>query len=223
MKSTFVGALLLVVTSSISAATWPTATVGPQSIWDQAADKSSGTRFIPMQLVVPAMWDGSRRIDMPIASGTDAEGTQWSGPGAWRNPYSNENIVAYDRHRSNRREGVVDQKMMPRADGSAVGRVYDSRFGGIVCDGEGKYPLGVWRQGESRTFDYTCRTTRDGATVEVKRRSLIVIEELDYEYSGTPHSLRFEWKFSDAVSGEVLDHRTYIFSPGIGLAAEMRR
>ena len=223
MKSAAVCVVLLSGLTTAFAATWPTVTVGIQQVWQQATDEVTGARFIPMQLIVPGVWDSSRRIDMPVASGTDAEGTEWSGPSAWRNPYSNESIMAYDRHRSNRREGSVDQKMALRSDGTAIGRVYDSRFGGLICDGEAKYPIGIWKRGESRTFDYLCRSTRDGKVVEVQRRSMIAIEELDFEYKGVPHSLRFEWKFSDAVSGEVLDHRTYIFSPGIGLASETRR
>ena len=217
MKSAAVGVILISVLPLASAATWPTATVGMQSVWQQATDEVAGVRFIPMQLIVPGLWDGSRRIDMPPASGTDAEGTQWSGPSAWRNPNSSESVMVYDRHRSNRRE---NQKMALRSDSTAIGRAYDSRFGGLVCEGEAKYPLGIWKRGESRTFDYTCHTTRDGKPIEVQRRSMIAIEELDYEYNGIPHSLRFEWKFSDASGGEVLDHRTYIFSPGIGLAVE---
>jgi hypothetical protein len=49
-----------------------------------------------------------------------------------------------------------------------------------------------------------------------------MIEELEYEYKGIPHSLRFTWRYSDRDSGEALDHRIYIFSPGLGLAAESR-
>ena len=132
-------------------------------------------------------------------------------------------LTAYDRRRTTRREGLVEQKMAVRADGSAIGRIYDSRFGGLVCDQEAKFPLGVWKQGEVRTFEYVCLTTRGGHVVERRRTARITIEELDYEYNGVPHSLRFAWRFSDRDNGEVLDHRTYIFSPGRGLAAQSRR
>jgi hypothetical protein len=176
-----------------------------------------------MQLIVPGAWDGTRRIDMPIAEGADAEGTVWTGPQEWRNPYTNQVLTVYDRRRTTRREGLVEQKMAVRADGSAIGRVYDSRFGGPVCDQEAKFPLGVWKQGEVRTFEYVCLTTRRGQAVERRHAARITIEELDYVYNGAPHSLRFAWWFSDRDSGEVLDHRTYIFSPGRGLAAQSRR
>jgi hypothetical protein len=81
-----------------------------------------------MQLIVPGAWDGIRKISLPTASAADGEGTVWTGPQEWRNPYTGQMLTVYDRRRTNRREGSVEQKMGVRADGSAIGRVYDSRF-----------------------------------------------------------------------------------------------
>jgi hypothetical protein len=205
------------------AAGWPTERLGEKTVWETATDRVAQSRFIPMQLIVPGVWDGTRQIDMPIAGGLDAEGTVWTGPQQWRQPHTGEMLTVYDRRRNTPREGPVEQKMAIRLDGSAIGRVFDSRFGGLVCDQEAKFPLGVWKQGEVRTFDYVCLTTRGGRVVELRRTARITIEDLDYEYNGIPHSLRFAWRFSDRDSGEVFDHRTYIFSPGRGLAAHLRR
>jgi hypothetical protein len=207
----------------VIAAEWPTAGVGPKQVWDDATDQATQSRFIPLQLIVPGAWDGTRKIDLPTATGFDAEGTVWAGPQEWRNPYTGQMLTVYDRRRTTRREGSVEQKMAVRVDGSAIGRAYDSRHGGLVCDQEAKFPLGVWKQGEVRTFDYVCLTTRGGQVVERRRTARITIEELDHDYNGIPHSLRFAWRFSDRDTGEVLDHRTYIFSPGRGLAAQSRR
>lgn len=207
----------------VVAAEWPAAKLGQKEVWEAATDQAAQSRFVPMQLIVPGTWDGTRRIDLPIADGTDSEGTLWSGPQEWRNPYTGQTLSVYDRRRVTGREGSVEQKMAVRVDGSAVGRAYDSRFGGLVCDQEAKFPVGVWKQNEVRTFDYVCLTARGGRVVERRRTARITIEELDYEYHGVPHSLRFAWRFSDRDSGEVLDHRTYIFSPGRGLAGHARR
>jgi hypothetical protein len=216
--------LILVIGPGACVATeWPTARLGQKEAWAAATDRVAQSRFIPMQLIVPGAWDGTRRIDMPLAQGVDSEGTVWTGPQEWRNPHTGQMVTVYDRRRTNPREGLVEQKMAVRADGSAIGRLYDSRFGGMVCDQEGKFPLGVWRQGEVRTFDYVCLRTRGGQVVERRRTARITIEELDYEYLGIAHSLRFAWRFADRDSGEVLDHRTYIFSPGRGLIAHTRR
>jgi len=205
------------------AAEWPTAKLGPKQVWEAATDQAAQSRFVPLQLIVPGAWDGSRRIDLPTATEPDFEGTAWTGPQEWRNPHTGQMQTAYDRRRTNRRDGLVVQKMAVRADGSAIGRIYDSRFGGLVCDQEAKFPLGVWKHGEVRAFEYVCLTTRGGQVVEHRRAARITIEELDYEYNGVPHSLRFAWRFSDQDSGAVRDHRTYIFSPGRGLAAQSRR
>jgi len=207
----------------VIAAEWPAASLGPKQAWEAATDQATQSRFIPMQLIVPGVWDGTRRIDLPTAGGHDAEGTVWTGPQEWRSPHTGQTLTVYDRRRSTRREGSVEQKMAVRADGAAIGRVYDSRFGGQVCDQEAKFPLGVWKQAEVRTFEYVCQTTRRGQVVELRRAARITIEELDYEYGNVPHSLRFAWRFSDRDTGEVLDHRTYIFAPGSGLAAQSRR
>ena len=205
------------------AAEWPAARLGPKQAWEAATDQATQSRFIPMQLIVPGVWDGTRRIDLPTAAGHDAEGTVWTGPQEWRNPHTGQTLTVYDRRRSTRREGSVEQKMTVRTDGAAIGRVYDSRFGGLVCDQEAKFPLGVWKQAEVRTFEYVCQTTRRGQAVELRRTARITIEELDYEDGKVPHSLRFAWRFSDRDTGEVLDHRTYIFAPGSGLTAQSRR
>ena len=218
-----VALLLFLFTAPAMGADWPAAQLGPKDVWEAATDRGTQTRFIPMQLIVPAAWDGARRIDLPVASGSDAEETVWSGPQDWLSPQTGQTLRVYDRRRTNRREGSVEQKMAVRTDGSALGRVYDSRFGGITCDQEGKFPLGAWKQGEVRTFEYACMATRGGRLVERRRASRITMEEIDYEYAGVPHSLRIAWRFTDRDSGEILDHRTYIFSPGRGLVSHARR
>jgi len=47
-------------------------------------------------------------------------------------------------------------------------------------------------------------------------------DKLDYECDGTAHCLRFKWRHTDGDSGEVLDQRTYILSPGRGLIGHER-
>lgn len=205
------------------AAEWPSARLGSEQAWASATDRNMHERFIPLQLVVPGAWDGARRIDLPSAARFDSNGTVWTGPQPWRNPYTGRILTVYDRRRTTRREGSVEQKMAVRLDGSAIGRAYDSRFGGLVCDQEAKFPLGLWKQDEERSFEYACLTTRGAQVVERRRVARITIEELDYTHDGVAHSLRFAWRLTDDDRGEVLDHRTYVFSPGRGLVSESRR
>ena len=220
--ATLVTLAAALASAAATGAEWPTGKVGAKELWDAATERATQTRFIPMQLIVPGVWDGTRQIHLPVANAHDSEGTVWTGPQEWRHPHTGETLTVYDRRRSNRREGSVEQKMAVRADGAAIGRVYDSRSESF-CDQEAKFPLGVWKQGEVRTYEYICRTSRGGQLEARRRTARITIEELDYDYNGTAHSLRLAWHYSDSDSGRVLDHRTYIFSPGRGLAAQYRR
>jgi hypothetical protein len=207
----------------VNAAEWPALKVGEKAVWDARTDPATQTRFIPMQLIVPGLWDGAQRIELPPARDYEAEETVWNGPQEWMNPYTGKILMVYDRRRTTRREGLVEQKMAVRDDATGLGRVYDSRFGASVCAQEAKFPLGLWKQGEARTYDYVCLRTVDGRVLSLHRRARIAIEEIDYEYRGIAHSLRFAWRYADSDSGEVVDHRTYIFVPGLGLVVHERR
>jgi hypothetical protein len=159
---------------------------------------------------------------MPATSFMQPSETYWHGPAAWRNPYSGETIQVYDRRRSNKREGDVFQKIGLRAANDGLGRVYDSRNGEFVCTNEVKFPLGVWRQGEVRRFDYHCLTIQGGQAVIRHRAAIVTIEAIDYVCAGVPHCLSYRWRYIDSDTDEVLDHRNYIFVPGRGLSGEAR-
>jgi hypothetical protein len=135
MRSLVMLAAVAALSVSAIAAEWPVTTLGPKEAWDAATDPATRTRFIPMQLIVPGTWDGTRRIDLPPAGRHDAEGTTWTGPEEWRHPQTGQTLTVYDRRRTTPREGTVQQKMAVRADGAAIGRAGDSRFGGLACDG----------------------------------------------------------------------------------------
>ena len=66
------------------------------------------------------------------------------------NAASGKPVVAFARERNNRREGYIGQHFAVRAEQDGLGRVTDSRFGDLSCVGEIKFPLGEWREGETR-------------------------------------------------------------------------
>ena len=215
-------AIVLGIAGTARAADWPAERLGPLAAWDAAYDAASGVRFIPTQLVVPSVWDGTRRIDMPATAFLQPSETYWRGPEAWTDPYSGEVVQVYDRRRSNRREGDVVQKVALRKAGDGFGRVYDSRFGEMVCANEVKFPVGEWREGETRRFDYECRQTVRGQVTVKRRASIVTIVALDFPCGAVPHCLSYRWRHIDAESGAVLDHRNYVFTPGRGLSGETR-
>jgi hypothetical protein len=217
------GVSMLLLTPNLWAAEWPEGLVGKQSVWSDSLNRETQTRFIPTQLYVPSLWSGEQSIELPRAGGTDSENTKWSGPEEWEDPYTKVKKVVYDRRRYSSREGEVVQKMAIRADKIAIGRAFDSRFGGHSCDDEPKFPLGLWKQGEVRKFDYECRFNRSGTVTTTTFTVTITIDEIDFEYDGTPHSLRFTWHLYSKTRDKVLDHKTYTFSPGKGMVSYLQR
>jgi hypothetical protein len=174
-------------------------------------------RYIPLELILGAPWSGAEALAYPAGTFREkvAEAPSvWTGPREWTHPRTGETLRVYARARASRRS-QVDQIFAVRRDGTAIGRVADSRFGIEACDQEGKYPLGRWTQGESRAFDYTC--WYDGAPRA--RRALIEILRLDFDCRAASHCLQIRWTHSDPVAGRMLDMRVYTFAPGLGMVA----
>lgn len=126
--------------------------------------------------------------------------TSLSGPVEHRTAYG-PIVPAYERTVPGAREVVAIT-----FDGEAIGRVYDSRIGAMR---EAKFPIGRWRQGETRQHTVTYYTPR--GTMEA--RTSITIEKLSCRYDGTPGAVAFRWKVDD---GRRADYG-YVFAPGRGL------
>jgi len=113
----------------------------------------------------------------------------------------------------------IYERKVPRAherfaltpDRTAIGRVYDQRFGN--ASNEGKFPVGVWAQGQTRRYSTTYFSPR-GARQET---SSVEIEKLSCVYEGTPGAVQYGWKTSSGLS------YGYIYAPGKGLVHVMTR
>lgn len=184
--------------------------------WAQAAAE----RFIPLQLIIGDRWNGERVITYP--SGRFVEGLRrgspsvWVGPKRWVHPKTQRELTVYFRSRDG--QNAADQIFAVRDDQTAIGRVADSRFGITACDQEGKYPLGLWRQGEIRTYEYQC-WYGNAARPKI---STIAIKEIDYECYGLQHCFRIEWILRDTAAGRAVDHRIYVFAPNQGMISEVK-
>jgi len=107
------------------------------------------------------------------------------------------------------KEYEIYERKVPRAherfaltpDRTAIGRVYDQRFGNAV--NEGKFPVGVWKQGEKRSY-----ATVYGGRQAVSR---VEIEKLSCTYEGKPGALQYRWTTSTG-----LDYG-YIYAPERGV------
>ena len=195
------------------AADWPAEKLGDAAAWNAAYDASTDTRFIPIQLILPAPWTGERRIDLPEIRFVDPDGDRWKGPIADTDALTGKPMQAYERSRYNKREGHVDQRFAVRSEQDGLGRVSDSRFGEIRCSGEIKFPLGEWKQDEVRRNDYVCQSQRGQPE---KRTNTITIEKIDFACRGASHCLQFTWKHEIEGEAEPSDYRRYVFAPGLG-------
>ena len=183
-------------------------------VWAGAYDAATQTRYIPLELIIGAPWDGKKEIAMPkgaFMEGVARDPSTWRGPVEWQHPDTGAKLMVYDRSRRG-----VWQKFALRTDGSAIGRVADSRFGISSCDQEGKYPLGDWKQAEVRQFAYRCWYGSGEAQRTEEMLSTITIEHLDFDYRGSPHSLQLRWVLQRKNDPREIDRRVYVFSPGKG-------
>lgn len=178
-------------------------------------------RFIPLQLIVGDRWNGEQTITYPtgrfVEGVRDGAASVWVGPRQWVHPKTGRTLTVYARGRDGR--NAAEQVFAVRDDQTAIGRVADSRFGITACDQEAKYPLGLWKQGETRTFDSTCWY---GDKVQPKVTT-IAIQDIDYTCYGIEHCLRIEWILRDKGNDRVnRDHRIYDFAPGLGMVHEVK-
>ncbi len=170
-------------------------------------------RYIPLELIVGAPWDGTETLAYPAGSFAEKvrDPSVWIGPRDWQHPKTGRMHKVYDRSRGRDRRHV-DQIFAVRADGVAIGRAADSRGGIEACEEEAKYPLGRWKQGEGRGFDYVCWY---GGSRRM-RRAVIEILRIDFD-CGTLHCLEIRWTLSDPMNGRQLDNHRYTFAPGKGM------
>lgn len=185
--------------------------------WARSYDSATQVRFIPLELILGAPWDGQRKIAMPKGSFIEGESrnpSTWVGPMEWKHPDNGETIQVYERMRRG-----VGQRFGLRKDASAIGRVSDSRFGLSSCEEEAKYPLGEWKQGETREFEYRCWYGSGEKKRSAKMVTIITIENADFSYSGVDHSLRIHWVLKSKDDGKEVDNRHYVFSPGLGIVS----
>lgn len=186
-------------------------------VWDDAYDAKTGTRFIPMELILGAQWDGSRTINYP--KGTFRQtvgGSTWEGPEKWTHPVNGRRLTVYYRSRGGR--NAASQVFAVRDDKSAIGRVAESRFGNEGCDQEAKFPLGEWKQYEIRTFHYTC--WYDGKPKG--KVNTLIIANIDFRCQGIKHCLMVRWIHRNEDSTDLLDDQLYTFAPGRSRVAESK-
>lgn len=177
------------------------------SKWAASYDPTTKMRFIPVELWTGGQWDGSRELRMTPANLSFGERGEKSigGPVAWKRPSNGEVMQVYERNNKGKKQLFA---LSSRGDG--LGRVFDSRYERDCVD-EVKFPLGIWKENETRAFDVSCNNGT------LRRKIELTIEKLDFNYDGVPHSLQFHWVV-DGGKGRGTDMH-YIYSPERGLVS----
>lgn len=169
----------------------------------QSGYTSDGQRYIPVALWAGAEWDGKHAITLPK---TDMwfgknRNKRVFGPRSWVHLATGTSHVIYERHN----RGKIQYFAVNRA-GDGLGRVYDNRYS-RYCPDEVKFPLGLWKQGEKRTYDIDCEGR--------KRHIEVTITRLNFTFDGVSHSLEFHWQLDSGTKRG--SNNVYTYSPGMGL------
>jgi hypothetical protein len=160
-------------------------------------------RFIPLELFTGGDIRDDKEIKFTNANLVFGEKKRKKivGPEDWKNPQTGETIKVYKRTRKGQ-SGLKTQLFTVTNDGQCIGRVWDSRRGGRVIKNGCKFPLGVWKEGETRSFE--------GTSGGKPRKIELTILKLGKKQKD---KVKFNWKLYDG-SGKLMDDNDYTFSPG---------
>ena len=163
---------------------------------------SAAERFIPLELFTGGEIRDDTEIKFTKANKRFGGGKKKIvGPEDWKNPQTGETIKVYKRTRRGK-SGLKTQLFTVTNDGQCMGRVWDSRRGGRVIENGCKFPLGVWKKGETRSFN--------GSSGGKPRKIELTILKLG---KNQKDKVKFNWKLYDG-SGKLMDDNDYTFSPG---------
>ena len=160
-------------------------------------------RFIPLELFTGGEIREDKEIKFTNTNLVFGEKKRKKivGPEDWKNPQTGETIKVYKRTRKGQ-NGLKTQLFTVTNDGQCIGRVWDSRRGGRVIKNGCKFPLGVWKEGETRSFE--------GSSGGKPRKIELKILKLGKKQKD---KVKFNWKLYDG-SGKLMDDNDYTFSPG---------
>jgi hypothetical protein len=190
--------------------------------WEASVNPQTKERFIPVELWAGAEWDGKKELKMPpVNNSYRHRRSQYDikGPVEWAHPVIGQTFVVYERINPGR-EGVKWQLFTINQEKNGLGRVYDARpgLGTRMFSGGLKFPLGTWKEGETRKFVYK---HYDGARV-ADRAETITIKQIDFQFQQSAHCLEFYWTATDRDEKRFYDRQTYIYCPGQSMVNQIQ-
>lgn len=144
---------------------------------------------------------------------------QIKGPTEWEHPVMRQKFTVYERINPGR-DGVKWQLFTINDEKTGLGRVYDARaeLGTRMFTGGLKFPLGIWREGETRKFLYK---HFEGSRVSDRAES-ITIKQIDFQFQQSSHCLEFYWTATDKAEKRFYDRHTYTFCPEKSMVSEIQ-
>ena len=187
--------------------------------WESSTFPETKERYIPVELWAGAEWDGNRELRMPKVDGTYRHRTATyhiKGPLEWKHPVIEKMFVVYERINPGK-DGDKSQIFTINEEQTGLGRLFDGRPGRDTRTYSGglKFPLGLWKEGESKWFVYKVWDTR-----ETQRTETITIKQINFTYQSTPHCLEFYWTAKDIKT--TFDRHTYIYCPGKSMVSQIQ-
>jgi len=193
------------------------------NVWEASINPQTKERYIPVELWAGAEWDGKRELKMPPVDGTYRHRTSTyyiKGPTDWKHPVTGQTAPVYERINpdKNRSEDKT-QLFTINQDQTGLGRLFDGRPGRDTRTYSGglKFPLGLWKEGESKSFTYKVWDTSVTERVET-----ITVQRIDFSYQGTPHCLEIYWSAADRTGRKTYDRHTYIYCPGKSMVSQIQ-
>ena len=191
-------------------------------VWERSIRHPAKERYFPVELWTGAEWDGKKELKMPQANFTFAHRRgryEIKGPIAWAHPVMGQTFVVYERINPGR-DGDKLQRFTINQEKNGLGRVYDARpgLGTRMFSGGLKFPLGTWKEGETRKFVYQ----RYAGTRVADRAETTTIKQIDFQFQQTSHCFEFDWAATDRDEKRFYDRQTYIYCPGQSMMSQVQ-
>ena len=208
--------LMAAVVTSVSAPV-----VALDNAWESSTNPATKERCIPVELWAGAEWDGKKELKMPKVDGTyrHRKATyQIKGPMEWEHPTMGRKFLVYERINPGK-DGTKWQLFTINEDQNGLGRLYDGRPGrdGRLSSGGLKFPLGLWKEGETRKFTYQVWQSKEAERVES-----ITIQQINFVFEGNWHCLEFYWAATSRSGGTIYDRQTYTYCPGKSMVSQIQ-
>jgi hypothetical protein len=189
--------------------------------WEASINPQTKQRYIPVELWAGADWNGHKELKMPPVDSTyrHPKATyQIKGPMEWEHPTMGVKFLVYERINPGR-DGVKLQLFAINQEQNGLGRIYDGRPGrdGRLSSGGLKFPLGLWKEGETRKYVYQVWQSREAERVES-----ITIQKLDFVVNASAHCLEFYWTAASRSGGTLYDRQTYTYCPGKSMVSQIQ-